>query len=98
MSNNLDEMRRVALDSVDSAARNLRYVIAVAALLEAACLTAFIYLMDFESRLHWLILIAACLVYMTIGIGLVALGSYVKLNTLRLLRAMEAHHSSRDSR
>ncbi len=90
MSNsNVDDIRRHTLDSVDAAEKNLRRAVALAGVVEGALLVTFFVVMDFGDRLHWLLLISAVLVYATLSAGLFALGAYIKLNTARVVRAIE---------
>lgn len=89
MNTKLDALRDKALNDVDAAESRFRKLIALAGLIEAILLGAFLVLMDFGDVLHWLLLVSALLVYVTLSVGLVALGAYVRTNTLRILTAME---------
>ena len=60
-----------------------------AAVVEAIMLVAFLLVMDFHDRLHWLILIAAFLVYGTLTLVVIALGAYMRHCIFRVLRALE---------
>lgn len=89
MSERMEDIRDRALDEVDAAERRFRMVVALAAVPEAILLTVYLVLMDFNEVLHWLIFVAAILVYSTLAIGLVALGVYVRASTLRVLQALD---------
>ncbi len=88
-----DKARQAALDTVDDAEKHFRRVVCLAALVEAVLLGTYLAVMNFGDRLHWLILIAAILVYSTIGVGIVALATHSHKNTLRILKALELDRS-----
>ena len=85
----LENVHRAALDRVDQSKRSVLYAIIAAAFAEVILLLTFLLLADFSNRLHVLIFVAACLVYVTLGFGLVALGALLNRNTLRVLAAIE---------
>lgn len=89
MDSRLNDMHTQVLARMDRAERNTRWLIVVAAAVEAGLLGAFFKIMSFDQPTHWLILIAALLVYATLGIGLLALGSHANQNALRILAALE---------
>lgn len=78
-----------ALNQIDRAERQYKLAFLAAAGLEALGLLAFILLADFKDRTHVLLLVAAVLVYSTLGLGLVTLGIHVNRCTLRVLKALE---------
>lgn len=78
-----------ALDQIDRTEHQYRLAFAAAAALEALGLGAFVLLANFGDRTHVLLLLAAVLVYSTLGIGLVTLGIHVNRCTLRILKALE---------
>ena len=84
----LNSIRQATLKEIDQADRRIKYLSIAAALVEGSLLVAFLYLMDFSNKLHWLILIAAGLVYLCLAIGLVMLGSYFQSSTRKILRAI----------
>jgi uncharacterized membrane protein YbhN (UPF0104 family) len=84
----LGNVRVAALERVDRGRRYLTWAIIAVAMVEATLLVTFLLLMDYRDRLHWLLLVAALLVYCTLGLGLVALGAYVNLVTQRILKAI----------
>ena len=49
----------------------------------------FLLLADFSNRTHTLLLITTIAVYTILAFGLVALGTHVNRNTLRVLKAIE---------
>lgn len=91
MSNrdNVDRIRRAALNHIDAREKEARWLLVAAAIVEGLGLILYLVLMDFSDRLHWLIFIAACLVYGTLALGLFALGAEVKGHLQRILRAIE---------
>ncbi len=86
---NLDDRRRAALDTVEKSEREVRGHLILTAVFEGALLIAVVLLMDWGDRLHLLMFLLACLVYGSLGLGLVTLAAYLKLNTLRVLAAVE---------
>ena len=90
--------RRAALESVDRAEQRFKGVVLAAAAMETGLLATFLWLMDFDEPLHWLLLVSAGLVYGTLGIGLVALGAYVRMSTLRVLKALELRDGDAEAR
>ena len=86
---NLDDRRRAALDTVEKSEREVRGRLILTAVFEGALLIAVVLLMDWGDRLHLLMFLLACLVYGSLGLGLVTLAAYLKLNTLRVLAAIE---------
>ncbi len=86
---NLDDRRRAALDKVEKSEREVRGFLILTAVFEGALLIAVVLLMDWGDRLHLLMFLLACLVYGSLGLGLVTLAAYLKLNTLRVLAAVE---------
>jgi hypothetical protein len=89
-STNLDQARALALDRIEQAERRYKFGIALFALFEAVLGLAFLFVMDFRERLHWLILLAAVLVYGIVVLCVVNLGNYVNQSTQILLRAIFA--------
>ena len=81
-------IRAAALERVAGDERHVKIAIACAAAVEAAGLIGFLLVMDMHSRLHWLLLIMALLIYGTLALGICALGAYVKLSTERVLKAI----------
>ena len=86
---NLDDVRQQALDKIEQSEGLYKSFIVIAAALEAIFLVLYLVLMDFSNTTHWLILIAAALVYGTITVGLFALGSYLDFGLKRLLQSIE---------
>ncbi len=85
----VDRIRRNALDRIDQQEKASWWLLIAAATVEGTGLVLYLVLMDFSDRLHWLIFIAACLVYGTLTLGLFALGAEVKGHVQRILRAIE---------
>ena len=87
---NAEQARRAALARIDRSERNYRLAFLGAVALEALFLAAFLLLADFRERVHLLLLISTVAVYTIVALGLLALGSHVNRNTLRVLKAVEA--------
>ena len=84
-----EEIRRRVLDRMERSETLIKLAIIAAALVEALCLVLLIVLVDFKNPDHLVVLVAAVLVYVTLGLGLVALGGHVTRSTLRILKAIE---------
>ncbi|HEX5709198.1 MAG TPA: hypothetical protein VFX96_17985 [Pyrinomonadaceae bacterium] len=89
-SNNIDGVRRAALDRIDRSERNYRLAFYGAALLEALFLAGYLLLADFSERLHLLLFLATVATYTLVALGLLALGAHTTRGNLRVLRAVEA--------
>lgn len=89
VNENVNKIRRAALDSIERNQKMFIIFIFFGALIEAALIAGFLLLADFSNRLHLLILIATITSYSIIIMGLFALGFYLKSNILRVLKAME---------
>lgn len=87
---NVDSVLAGALVRIERAERNYKFGIVFVAIFEAAFGLAYLLLMDFHERLHWLILIAACLTYGIVIICVVNLGMYVNSATQSILQAIFA--------
>ncbi len=85
----VDRIRRTALNEIDAEEKAARWLLYAAAAVEGAGLILYLVLMDFSDRLHWLIFIAAGLVYGTVLLGLFSLGAEMKASVQRILRAIE---------
>lgn len=81
-------IRRQALDQIDGRQRLVGKIILAAGAVEGVALVGYLLLMDFSNRLHWLILIAAGLVYLTLSLGLLALGAALRDHTRRVVQAV----------
>ena len=87
--NNVDRVRGAALDRIERTERHYKFAFFGAAIIEAFFLAGFLLLADLSNRTHTLLLIATVAVYSILAFGLVALGSYINRNTLRILKAVE---------
>ncbi len=85
----LDAIRESVLAQADKAHRRVNLLLAVTVAVEGVLLLLYLGLMNFNEKLHWLVLIAAFLVYWTLAAGLFTLGAYVRALTLRMLKALE---------
>jgi hypothetical protein len=88
-----DRARLSALERIERAERKYKLGFAAVAAAEAIFLAAYLILMDFRDRLHWLILIAAVLTYGVVLVGVINLGIYVNASTQAILRAILARDS-----
>ena len=86
----LDSIRRVALDLHDKRARRYRTAFFGAVAVEVLFLLGFLLLADLSNRMHLLLLIATMTIYTIVGLGLIALGLYLKECTGRIIKAIEA--------
>jgi hypothetical protein len=85
----LNSVHRAVLTRVDRGRRDFIIALCFVAGTELAGLIGFLLLMDFDERLHWLLLVMAFLIYGTLAVGLIALGAYIRCWLLRLLKAIE---------
>ena len=88
----LDRIRRDTLDQISRSQRWFKWLVVMAGIFEAGGLTAYLVVMDFDNRLHWLILIAAGLVYLTTGFWTWALAAHATSRSWRLLKAIDLLH------
>jgi hypothetical protein len=77
------------LDTAEKAEKRFIQATLLAGLVEVSLLVTFLLVMDFGQRLHWLLLVAAVLTYGTLAAGLVMMGAFINMNTLRVLKAIE---------
>ncbi len=85
----LDDILEGVLDTAEKAEKRFNQATLLAGLVEGVLLVTFLLVMDFGQRLHWLLLIAAVLTYGTVAAGLVMMGAFINMNTLRVLKAIE---------
>jgi hypothetical protein len=85
----LDRVRGRALDRIDKARRVFLCLIGVTAVVEGFFLVLYGVLMNWDDRLHQLILVASLLIYWTLAACVLALGAYGNWMTQRLLKAIE---------
>jgi hypothetical protein len=89
-STHLDQARAAALKRIEKAERAYKLGIVLVALFEGGFGLAFLLVMDFHDRLHWLILLAACLVYGIVLTSVINLGKYIDSATHTILSAIFA--------
>jgi hypothetical protein len=89
MSNEPDQIRTNTLNQIEQTEKLYKLAFVAAALVEGAFFVAFFLLADFSNRVHVLILLSVVALYSIIGAGLMALGSHMSRNTLRVVRAIE---------
>lgn len=87
--NNINAVRKTALDRIDRTERHYKLTFFGAALIEVFFLAGFLLLADFSNRLHLLLLITTVAIYSILALGLVALGVHINRNTLRVVNAVE---------
>lgn len=85
----IDRIRKGALDQADKRRRASNWLLVAAATVEGVGLILYLVLMDFSDRLHWLIFIAAGLVYGTLALAMFSQGEETKAAFQRVLRAIE---------
>jgi hypothetical protein len=86
----VDEIRRVALDSVDASRRLWISVIALFAVLEAGCWIAYLLLACYGFPTAVLIGVATLLVYSTVFASIMGLRLHLDNSTQRILKALES--------
>jgi hypothetical protein len=80
---------RTALDRLERANRRVSMLVIAAAVVEFALLALVLVTIDFDDRLHRLVFLLAMLTYLTLALGLVAVGAHVSRVGERLLNALE---------
>lgn len=85
----LDLIRKETLDQAESRQKASTWLLVGAATVEGVGLILYLVLMDFSNRLHWLIFIAAGLVYGTLALAMFSQGQEIKASFQRVLRAIE---------
>lgn len=93
----LDDIRTATLDQVERSRRGFWWLLVVAGICEGLGIAAYLWVMDFGDRLHWLILIAAGLVYLTVAFWTAALSSRARMDAQLILRALERIDRHMDS-
>ena len=88
----LDDIREAAMNRIERSRGWFLGLIAAAGTCEVAGLVTFAFLMDFGDRTHVLILVAALLVYLTIGFWTWALAAHANANVFRILKAIDLLH------
>jgi hypothetical protein len=85
-----DQARSAALEKMEKNERRFRAAFFGAVGFETIFLASFVLLADLSNRTHVLLLVAAVGVYTIVGLGLVALATFIRGNTLRILKAIES--------
>ncbi|MCX6169559.1 MAG: hypothetical protein NTX65_09470 [Ignavibacteriales bacterium] len=85
----IDAIRKKALEQIEKREKNLKLGIIGIALYEFTLLLLFIFFANWSDKLHQLLFISTLLIYGTLGLGIVALGSFLNINTARVLKAIE---------
>ena len=80
---------RTALDRLERANRRVSMLVIAAAVVEFALLALVLVTIDFDDRLHRLVFLLAMMTYLTLALGLVAVGAHVSRVGERLLNALE---------
>jgi hypothetical protein len=88
-SDNIDLVRRTALDRIEKGERAVKLAILAGGMLEAAFLVGFLLLADLSIRLHLLLLLSTVATYGLVWLGIVALGAHVNRCTGRVLQAID---------
>ena len=77
------------MDRLEQANRRVAMVVIAAAVIEFALLALVLITIDFKDPLHRLVFLLAMLTYLTLSLGLVAVGAHVTKVGERLLNALE---------
>jgi len=85
----LDAMRATVIRRAERTDLFFRCALGAVTIVEAAGIFGMVWFADFKDPTHRLMLVQTVLIYGTLGIGLIALGALVRLNTLRVLVALE---------
>ena len=93
----LDRIRQETLDAAARSERWFKALVTLAGAAELGGLTAYLLVMDFGDRLHWLVLIAAALVYITTAFWTWALAAHATVRSHRLLKAIDLLHDKLDT-
>lgn len=83
-----DEVRRTALGRIDSIRKFASGLVVVIAIVEAALLIKLLTMVDFADHLQVMLLVMTGLIYGTLGLGLVALGAYIRFWILQAVKAL----------
>ncbi len=89
-SSHTDRARGAALDRIERSERFRKLWVVATCATEVLFFVAFLWLADLSDRLHLLVLMAALLVYMTLGVGMITLWSHANVCTARILRALDS--------
>jgi hypothetical protein len=92
---NLDTIRRAALDSAEQSRRLWTRVLALFALVEAACWLAYVALAIYQFPTSVLVGVAALLVYSTVFTSIMGLRLHLDNCTRGILKAIETLASER---
>ena len=91
-SHELDSIRTGALARIDAAERRFKLALVMAAVLEAVLLAAVLLLTDFKDRTQVIVFMTSVMVYSVLAVGLIVLGTYMKLSAERVLKAIAVLH------
>jgi hypothetical protein len=86
---NLDEIRRRALDRIDLAQRRFQSMIAAAGVVEALLLLFVFVVTDFSDPVHRVVFACTMLVYLMLVMALFALGTFLGKIEACILKAIE---------
>ena len=90
MHRDLNAVRSSVLDEMERTARMRTLAIAAAALVEVALFSAAIWLIDWDQKIQVTVFVLFILTYLVIALGLIALGSHISRNAMRVIAAIEA--------
>jgi hypothetical protein len=88
-SEQIDQVRRAALDRIEKGERAIKLAVLAGGALEAAFLVAFLLLADLSDRLHLLLGLSTVATYSLVAMAIVALGAHVNRCTGRVLQAID---------
>ncbi len=83
-----DDVRVAALGRVDNIRRFASGLVVVVAVVEAALFIKLLTMVDFADHLHVMLLVMTGLIYGTLGLGLVALGAYIRFWILQAVKTL----------
>ena len=90
MTRDPNEVRLRVLDEMAHADRFKVAAIMAAAIAESGGFIAAFWLIDWDNQTHVLIFAMTMLVYLVLALGMIALGSHMSRNTLRIIAAIES--------
>jgi hypothetical protein len=86
-----DDIAASVLSRMEAAERNFRLAFFAAVTFEGALLAAFLFAADLSNREHLLLLLMLGGILTMGALGFIALGAFIRRNTLRLLQAVEVN-------
>lgn len=85
----MNRARGAAFERIERSERWRMLFLVASGVVEGSFLLAVIFVADWSDRLHVLVFLAACLVYLTLGVAMFALWAHMNVCTQRVLRGIE---------